>query len=107
MFAKAEQLRQAGVLGVNERNSELIMRLNPRRFYPRVDDKAITKQLALKAGMAVPELYGVITHQGEVKTFNDIVADRESFVIKPAEGSGGAIYHIEDDFAGGPADAAG
>jgi alpha-L-glutamate ligase-like protein len=89
MFAKAEQLRQAGVLGVNERNSELIMRLNPRRFYPRVDDKAITKQLALKAGMAVPELYGVITHQGEVKTFNDIVADRESFVIKPAEGSGG------------------
>ena len=89
MFARAERLRQAGVLGVNERNCEFIMRLNPRRLYPRVDDKAITKELALKAGMAVPDLYGVISHQGEVKTFADIVADRESFVIKPAQGSGG------------------
>ena len=84
MFARAGQLRKAGVLGVNERNCEFIMRLNPRRFYPRVDDKAITKELALAAGMAVPELYGIITHQGEVKTFADIVAARESFVIKPA-----------------------
>ena len=89
MFARAGQLRKAGVLGVNERNCEFIMRLNPRRFYPRVDDKAITKELALAAGMAVPELYGIITHQGEVKTFADIVAARESFVIKPAQGSGG------------------
>ena len=89
MFAKAQQLREAGVLGVNERNAEFIMRLNPRRLYPRVDDKAITKELALKAGMAVPELYGIITNQGEVKTFPDIVADRESFVVKPAQGSGG------------------
>ncbi len=89
MFAKAEQLRKAGVLGVNERNSEYIMRLNPRRLYPRVDDKAVTKDLAIRAGMAVPELYGVISHQGEVKNFADIVADRESFVIKPAQGSGG------------------
>ena len=89
MFARVQQLRQAGVLGVNERNSDFIMRLNPRRLYPRVDDKAITKELALEAGMAVPELYGLITNQGEVKTFADIVAERESFVIKPAQGSGG------------------
>ncbi|MDJ0814186.1 MAG: alpha-L-glutamate ligase-like protein [Woeseiaceae bacterium] len=89
MFARAEKLRQAGVLGVNERNCEFIMRFNPRRLYPRVDDKAITKELALKAGMAVPELYGIIANQGEVKTFADIVAERESFVIKPAQGSGG------------------
>ncbi|NIL94973.1 MAG: alpha-L-glutamate ligase-like protein [Woeseiaceae bacterium] len=89
MFARAEQLRQAGVLGVNERNSDYIMRFNPRRLYPRVDDKAITKELALAAGMAVPELYGIITNQGEVKNFAGIVADRQSFVIKPAQGSGG------------------
>ncbi len=89
MFAAASKLRAAGVLGLNERNSEFIMRLNPRRFYPRVDDKVQTKQLALDAGMAVPDLYGVINNQGEVRTFPDIVADRESFVIKPAQGSGG------------------
>jgi alpha-L-glutamate ligase-like protein len=89
MFARAQQLREAGVLGLNERNTDFIMRLNPRRLYPRVDDKVITKKLALKAGMAVPELYGVISNQGEIKEFSDIVAERESFVVKPAQGSGG------------------
>lgn len=89
MFAIAEKLRKAGVLGLNERNAEFIMRHNPRRLYPRVDDKVLTKELALAAGMAVPELYGVITNQGEVRKFQGLVADRDSFVIKPAQGSGG------------------
>jgi alpha-L-glutamate ligase-like protein len=89
MFARAQQLREAGVLGLNKRNTDFIMRLNPRRLYPRVDDKVITKKLAIKAGMAVPELYGVISNQGEIKEFSDIVAERASFVVKPAQGSGG------------------
>jgi len=89
MFAAAKKLRAAGVLGLNERNADFIMRLNPRRFYPRVDDKALTKELATAAGMAVPELYGMITNQGEVRNFTDIVGERDSFVVKPAQGSGG------------------
>jgi alpha-L-glutamate ligase-like protein len=89
MFAAARQLRKNGVLGLNERNADFIMRLNPRRFYPCVDDKALTKELALKAGMAVPDLYGIIEHQGEVRQFTDMVGDLKSFVIKPACGSGG------------------
>ena len=89
IFAAARKLRDAGVLGLNERNSDYIMRLNPRRLYPGVDDKVLTKKLSLDAGMAVPDLYGVINNQGEVQTFPDIVADRKSFVIKPAQGSGG------------------
>jgi len=89
MFVKPQQLREAGILGLNERNADFIMRLNPRRLYPRVDDKAITKELALDAGMAVPELYGVISNQGEAREFGKIVAERNSFVVKPAQGSGG------------------
>lgn len=89
MFGVAKKLRAAGVLGLNERNADFIMRLNPRRLYPRVDDKAITKELALQAGMAVPDLYGVIRNQGEVRRFGQIVAAHESFVVKPAQGSGG------------------
>lgn len=77
------------MLGLNERNADFISRLNPRRLYPRVDDKVLTKELSLEAGMAVPELYGVIRNQRDVRAFTDIVADRESFVIKPAQGSGG------------------
>jgi alpha-L-glutamate ligase-like protein len=89
MFATAKKLRDQGVLGLNERNADYIMRLNPRRLYPLVDDKVLTKRIALEAGMAVPDLYGLIAHQGEVRRFADIVADRDSFVIKPARGSGG------------------
>ncbi|MEL7186920.1 MAG: alpha-L-glutamate ligase-like protein [Pseudomonadota bacterium] len=89
MFAAARKLRESGVLGLNERNADFIMRLNPRKFYPRVDDKALTKELAIKAGMAVPDLYGVIAHQGDVKKFAEYVEGRDSFVVKPAQGSGG------------------
>ena len=89
MLGAAARLREAGVLGLNERNSDFIMRHNPRRHYPRVDDKVLTKKLALEAGMAVPDLYGVINNQGEVRTFPSIVENLESFVIKPAQGSGG------------------
>ena len=89
MFVAAQKLREAGVLGLNERNAEFIMRLNPRRLYPTVDNKVLTKKLALEAGMAVPQLYGVIANQREVRLFADIVAERDSFVIKPAQGSGG------------------
>ena len=89
MFETATKLRKLGVLGLNERNADFIMRLNPRRLYPRVDDKVLTKDLALKAGMAVPDLYGVIVHQAEVKNLGKMVADKDSFVIKPAQGSGG------------------
>ena len=84
-----KSLVAAGVLGLNERNADFIMRLNPRRLYPRVDDKLITKTLAIGAGMAVPELYGVISHQADVRRLPEIAAEHESFVIKPARGSGG------------------
>ena len=89
MFASARKLREAGVLGLNERNADFIMRLNPRRLYPRVDDKALTKKLSLDAGMAVPDLYGIIANQGDVRRFAEIVALHDSFVVKPAQGSGG------------------
>jgi alpha-L-glutamate ligase-like protein len=39
--------------------------------------------------MAVPELYGIISNQGEAREFGAIVGERDSFVIKPAQGSGG------------------
>ncbi|MGI9233663.1 MAG: sugar-transfer associated ATP-grasp domain-containing protein, partial [Woeseiaceae bacterium] len=70
MFAAARKLHDVGVLGLNERNADYIARLNPRRLYPLVDDKVLTKEIALKAGMAVPDLYGVIAHQGEVRKFS-------------------------------------
>ena len=38
-FATPAQLREAGVLGMNRRNYEIIAKSNDRRLYPLVDDK--------------------------------------------------------------------
>ncbi len=89
MLGWARQLRERGVLGMNERNTEYIMRFNPRRLYPLVDDKLLTKELALKAGIAVPELYGVIRAEHDIAGLGELVRDRQDFAIKPAHGSGG------------------
>ena len=82
-------LREAGVLGINRRNADFIMRLNPRKRYPVVDNKLLTKELAIEHGVPVPELYGVIRTPHEVRELPDIVAERSDFVLKPAHGSQG------------------
>lgn len=82
-------LREAGILGMNERNFRYIKAENPRRLFPLVDDKAKTKQLAAAAGIAFPELYGLITSDAEIRSFQKIVEGKQKFVVKPAHGSGG------------------
>jgi len=89
MWRTRRRLGARGVLGLNRRNSAYIRQWNPRRLYPRVDDKLWTKTLALDAGMPVPELYGVIETQHDIRKLSAIVADQQQFVIKPAHGSGG------------------
>ena len=54
-FATARRLRQIGLMGIGQRNAEFVLTYNRRRFYPRVDDKLITKKMALKAGLPVPD----------------------------------------------------
>jgi alpha-L-glutamate ligase-like protein len=85
----AKRLRQAGVLGLNQRNNRYTLVHNPRHLYPLVDDKLRTKQLALKAGLAVPELYGVVEIEHQVEELPGLLKDYPDFVIKPAQGSGG------------------
>lgn len=89
MFGLAKALKQNGVLGINARNARYILEYNERRNYPLVDDKALTKQMALKHGVAVPDLYGMIEIQQQVKSLPDILAGHADFVIKPANGSQG------------------
>lgn len=82
-------LSRAGVLGLNRRNAEYISRYNPRRFYPLVDDKLRTKDLAISAGIAVPKLYATLKFPSEIQHFAERVSAHSNFVIKPAHGSGG------------------
>lgn len=89
MLGLIGKLAANGVVGLNERNCQYIMRYNPRRLYPLVDDKLATKRLAMAAGLPVPELYGVIGSHREVRDLPAIVATHRDFVVKPAQGSGG------------------
>jgi len=89
MLSWVRELRARGVLGMNERNTDYIMRFNPRRLYPLVDDKLRTKELAIAAGIAVPQLYGVIRTEHDIGSLGEMVRDRQDFAIKPAHGSGG------------------
>jgi alpha-L-glutamate ligase-like protein len=89
MLGLARKLRQAGVIGLNARNRGFIMRRNPRSLYELVDDKVLTKRLALRANIAVPKLYGLITTVHDARYFRNAVTGVNDFVIKPAHGSGG------------------
>ncbi len=83
------RLRELGVLGMNQRNGEFIAERNPRRYYPLVDDKLLTKELAEEAGLKVPALYGVIRSTHDIRHLSRLVGEHEEFVIKPANGAGG------------------
>ena len=88
-FEIARRLRRIGLLGIGQRNADFVLRYNPRRFYPRVDDKLITKQLAIEAGLPVPKLYAVVREEHEVDELHEKLKAHEQFVMKPAHGSGG------------------
>lgn len=83
------ELRERGVVGINRRNARYLLPNNPRRLYRLVDDKLQTKALAQAYGLSVPETYHVVRNPREAARIDKKLADRESFVIKPACGCGG------------------
>lgn len=97
LFRTPAALRRMGVLGMNERNIGYIGRYNPRRNYPLVDNKLLTKTRAQSRAIPVPELYGVVEYQYQVARANQLLVPHNSFVIKPAQGSGGrGILVVKD-----------
>jgi len=89
MFAITKKLKAKGVVGINARNSRYIMPHNPRNLYTLVDNKMRTKQLALAAGIAVPELYALIKSIHDARDLEKLLQGHDDFVVKPAHGSSG------------------
>jgi len=89
LFVWPRELREAGVLGINQRNLAFIQQSNLRALYPRVDNKTITKGICHAHGIPVPETYAVIRRYGDVRRFLKLIGDRTEFVIKPASGAAG------------------
>jgi len=88
-LAKPEKLKQRGVMGMNQRNISYVGRYNDRRLYPNVDNKLLTKELALEEGLAVPELLGAVRYQHDVSSLESVLPAQGGFCIKPVQGSGG------------------
>jgi alpha-L-glutamate ligase-like protein len=93
-------LRRRGVLGINQRNAAFVLPRNPRRNYPRVDDKVLTKRLAEAEGIPVPETLAILSYEHELRHLAQRLAGLEEFVLKPAHGAQGngivVITHVED-----------
>lgn len=101
LWKRWKDLNAKGIMGINRRNADFVLKYNKRHLYPIVDDKIITKQRAIEAGIHVPEMYGVISTEKEIEKLDSIIGEHNDFVIKPAQGAGGdGILVIADRFEG-------
>lgn len=101
LFKTWKQLNERGIMGINRRNADYVLKYNKRNLYPYVDDKILTKQRAIECGIHVPEMYGIISTEKEISNLEKIVSQHKDFVIKPAQGAGGdGIIVIADRFEG-------
>ncbi len=93
----ARRLNAAGVLGLNRRNGDYILKWNRRRFFPLVDDKVLCKTRLMKYNLPVPDLIAIASFMQQASHLDELIGDKTEFVIKPAHGSGGdGILVIKD-----------
>lgn len=91
------EMADDGIMGMNQRNVNFIGRYNKRNLFPLVDNKLLTKQIAMKNHVKTPILLGSIQNQHEVSDVLNIIGDHTEFCIKPAHGSGGkGILVVKD-----------
>ncbi|MFC0712037.1 alpha-L-glutamate ligase-like protein [Azorhizophilus paspali] len=101
LWKRWKALEAKGIMGINRRNADYVLKYNKRSLYPIVDDKIITKQHAIEAGIHVPEMYGIIETEKKIENLEQIIGEHSDFVIKPAQGAGGdGILVIADRFEG-------
>lgn len=100
-FISPFRLRDYGILGINRRNRDYVSRYNPRRLFPLVDNKLLTKQTVAMADIPTPNLICEIRQQSEIRHLLDHLDGHNGFAVKPAKGSGGkgilVITHREGD----------
>jgi len=102
MLNRLMNMRRKGVMGINERNIRLIAELNPRHLMRLVNDKTITKRLAMEAGIPVPELVGLVSGSFDMRRLRDMLDRPGGVAIKPANGSqGNGIMIVMGPMKGG------
>ncbi len=87
-FSRLRTLRQ-DVLGLNRRNHELGIPLNPPQFVALVDNKRATKEALASRDLPVPKTFASLRTANDVRSMEEALAGRSSFVMKPTRGAGG------------------
>lgn len=83
------RLKELGILGMNQRNAECILDLNPRSSFPVVDSKRKMSDLCQHIGVPTPSIYAAVTSHSALRGLPRLLDGRSDFVIKPDRGSGG------------------
>lgn len=99
MFERLQRLRREA-LGMNRRNLEFLVPYNAAALFAVVDYKPGTKERLAAAGIPVPATYAGIPRQWDLRRLDAILADRASFVVKPARGAGGGGVVVVAERAG-------
>jgi len=81
--------KAATVLSMNRRNLDYIYTRNERRHFPLADNKLLTKEVLVAAGVRMPKTYRTYSYFYELRNLERDLGEYHDFVIKPAQGSGG------------------
>jgi alpha-L-glutamate ligase-like protein len=102
-LARYRGLVRRGILGMNRRNTECILDLNPRGCFPLVDGKRRMRDLCWSIGVPTPEIFAVLTAHSALRQLPRLLTGRPDFVIKPNRGAAGRgilviVSRAGDDF---------
>jgi len=91
MGSVIERLRwvRREALGLNRRNQQFLLQLNPARLVGLVDHKVQTKEVLARHGLPVPDTFGRYVRQREIDLLAREIERRVEFALKPARGAGG------------------
>ncbi len=87
-FSSLASIRR-DVVGINARNLDFVYPLNPRRNFPRVDDKLLTKEILDAQGVPTPRTLAVFDRLPRLADLVGQIASLDGFAVKPAQGAGG------------------
>ncbi len=93
LFQKKQALKKS-IVGINQRNAELVYQYNQRKDYKLADDKVLTKEILHQHQIACAETYAVIERMGDLLSGWQSVQHYQKIAIKPANGSGGGGIKI-------------
>lgn len=88
LFKKIYTIHRS-VVGLNERNLNLIYPNNRKKDYALADNKLLTKQVLKEHNLACPKTLAVISDIGSLDSAWQGIQCYPKMVIKPAKGSGG------------------